>query len=136
MNSYCLWRSYTREGDISRQDTQFIETFRADIAIPMTPPEWLWRGQKAETHGDFRLRVASPPVVAPLVEDVVKMRSLMIKQELSQRVLLPPSETHGPGSPPSPLSLSLQALNLETAGSLRIAPAVHALCSSVWRDVC
>ncbi|CAM6098502.1 unnamed protein product [Calypogeia fissa] len=54
--------SFQKSGEISREESQFVEAFRGDIEIPYVIPNWLWQGIRTIKHPTFRLRLLPPPI--------------------------------------------------------------------------
>ncbi|KAA8498565.1 putative tyrosine-protein phosphatase [Porphyridium purpureum] len=49
---------FIKTGEISREECQFVESFRAEIEIPRVIPAWLWQGMRIGAHPTLRLRTA------------------------------------------------------------------------------
>ena len=47
---------FVKTGEISREECQFVESFRAEIEIPSSIPDWLWQGVRMVSHPTMRLR--------------------------------------------------------------------------------
>eukprot|EP00244_Chara_vulgaris_P007410 TRINITY_DN2773_c0_g1_i1.p1 TRINITY_DN2773_c0_g1~~TRINITY_DN2773_c0_g1_i1.p1 ORF type:complete len:236 (-),score=20.69 TRINITY_DN2773_c0_g1_i1:404-1111(-) len=52
---------FQKEGEITREESQFVESFRGEINIPPVIPQWLWQGCRTVRHPTFRLRLLPPP---------------------------------------------------------------------------
>mmetsp|Transcript_25085 Transcript_25085/g.98954 ORF Transcript_25085/g.98954 Transcript_25085/m.98954 type:complete len:276 (-) Transcript_25085:385-1212(-) len=46
---------------LSREESQFVESFRAVIDVPPTIPKWLWQGRVQRHHPTMQLNIISPP---------------------------------------------------------------------------
>ncbi|EFJ19680.1 hypothetical protein SELMODRAFT_444121 [Selaginella moellendorffii] len=46
---------FQRTGEISREESQFVESFQGSILIPPRIPQWLWQGVRTVNHPIFRL---------------------------------------------------------------------------------
>ncbi|KAJ7538145.1 hypothetical protein O6H91_11G035900 [Diphasiastrum complanatum] len=55
---------FQREGEISREESQFVETFRGDFNVPAVIPNWLWQGIRTVKHPTFRLHLLPSPFQA------------------------------------------------------------------------
>jgi len=51
---------YVKTGEISREESSFVESLRAEILVPPNIPTWLWQGVHIVSHPAARLRVAAP----------------------------------------------------------------------------
>ena len=51
---------FEKDGEISREESQFVESFRGEIEVPPVIPKWLWQGIRTVKHPSFRLRLLSP----------------------------------------------------------------------------
>jgi tyrosine-protein phosphatase OCA6 len=48
---------FEKDGEISREESQFVESFRGEIEVPPVIPRWLWQGIRTVKHPSFRLRL-------------------------------------------------------------------------------
>lgn len=48
---------FEKDGEISREESQFVESFRGEIEVPPVIPNWLWQGIRTVKHPSFRLRL-------------------------------------------------------------------------------
>lgn len=48
---------FEKDGEISREESQFVESFRGEIEVPPAIPKWLWQGIRTVKHPSFRLRL-------------------------------------------------------------------------------
>lgn len=58
---------FEKDGEISREESQFVESFRGEIEVPPVIPKWLWQGVRTVKHPSFRLRLL--PAVAGVEKD-------------------------------------------------------------------
>ncbi|KAK4538483.1 hypothetical protein CDCA_CDCA18G4508 [Cyanidium caldarium] len=47
---------YVKGGEIRLSESQFVESFKAEVVIPRHPPTWLWAGARITRHPCVRLR--------------------------------------------------------------------------------
>ncbi|KAG0553783.1 hypothetical protein M758_12G039700 [Ceratodon purpureus] len=52
---------FEKDGEISREESQFVESFRGEIEVPVAIPKWLWQGIRTVKHPSFRLRLVPAP---------------------------------------------------------------------------
>eukprot|EP00899_Mesostigma_viride_P002025 jgi/Mesvir1/11823/Mv00175-RA.1 len=52
---------FQREGAITREESQFVESFRGEIVIPPVIPKWLWNASRTVSHPAFRLKLMPAP---------------------------------------------------------------------------
>lgn len=52
---------FEKDGEISREESQFVESFRGEIEVPPVIPKWLWQGIRTVKHPSFRLRLLPAP---------------------------------------------------------------------------
>jgi len=50
---------FTRGGTIASAEAEFVETFKAEIDIQPTIPQWLWQGIRMTKHPTLKLRLLS-----------------------------------------------------------------------------
>ncbi|EFA76291.1 hypothetical protein PPL_10054 [Heterostelium album PN500] len=51
---------FTRGTCISSSESEFVETFKAELDIPLTIPTWLWQGVRMTKHPTLKLRLIGP----------------------------------------------------------------------------
>eukprot|EP01112_Ceratiomyxa_fruticulosa_P015405 TRINITY_DN4523_c0_g1_i2.p1 TRINITY_DN4523_c0_g1~~TRINITY_DN4523_c0_g1_i2.p1 ORF type:complete len:279 (+),score=58.81 TRINITY_DN4523_c0_g1_i2:233-1069(+) len=56
---YSEFSRFTRESYISSAESEFVETFKAEISIPSVIPKWLWQGETVAKHPTLKLKVIS-----------------------------------------------------------------------------
>jgi tyrosine-protein phosphatase OCA6 len=52
---------FEKDGEISREESQFVESFRGEFEVPPVIPKWLWQGIRTVKHPSFRLRLLPAP---------------------------------------------------------------------------
>mmetsp|Transcript_71389 Transcript_71389/g.225459 ORF Transcript_71389/g.225459 Transcript_71389/m.225459 type:complete len:334 (+) Transcript_71389:233-1234(+) len=65
-SEFCRWQ---RGGEITRDESQFLEGFRGEVELPPRIPPWLWGGNRGVLHPTFKLvlrpedaaQLAGPP---------------------------------------------------------------------------
>eukprot|EP00698_Gefionella_okellyi_P021654 TRINITY_DN7066_c0_g2_i1.p1 TRINITY_DN7066_c0_g2~~TRINITY_DN7066_c0_g2_i1.p1 ORF type:complete len:266 (+),score=27.25 TRINITY_DN7066_c0_g2_i1:38-835(+) len=111
---YCR---FTRGAEISRKESEYVESFKADIVVPHAVPRWLWRGHREESHSDqrsqhadFRLQYAPAPASAAVTrapqERSAEIREQLIRPHAKAGMFTSKHNLHE-------WSLTLRALNLE-----------------------
>ncbi|KAL3681089.1 hypothetical protein R1sor_024045 [Riccia sorocarpa] len=60
--------SFQKSGEISREESQFVEAFKGEIEIPPVIANWLWQGVRTVKHPTFRLRLLPSSVSSDLKE--------------------------------------------------------------------
>jgi len=51
---------FTRANYIASAESEFVETFRAEIEIGAEIPFWLWHGERFPKHPTLKLKLLSP----------------------------------------------------------------------------
>ncbi|GAM29291.1 hypothetical protein SAMD00019534_124670, partial [Acytostelium subglobosum LB1] len=51
---------FTRGSCIASSESEFVETFKAEIDVPLIIPTWLWQGVRMVKHPTLKLRLVSP----------------------------------------------------------------------------
>ncbi|KAL2620902.1 hypothetical protein R1flu_001107 [Riccia fluitans] len=68
--------SFQKSGEISREESQFVEAFKGEIEIPPVISNWLWQGVRTVKHPTFRLRLLPSPVNNEQKEEEVASASM------------------------------------------------------------
>jgi len=59
---YAEFCRFTKGGEISRDESQFVESFKGELSIPEVVPMWLWGGVRINKHPTIRIKpLASLP---------------------------------------------------------------------------
>jgi len=56
---------FTRAGSLSSAESEFVETFKAEIEIGLQIPPWLWQGVRCSKHPTLKLKLINPPFPPP-----------------------------------------------------------------------
>eukprot|EP00741_Cyanophora_paradoxa_P023521 tig00021589_g22723.t1 len=135
---YSEFCRYTKGGEILRDESLFVESFKGELSVPEEVPRWLWGGVRITRHPTIRLKpLPSQANLAPAPKS----------SPAPIELLVPPTAASpfrgGAGSGPEGedeeealLSEAMQALALEglpsadSRGRWRPLPAVGAPCST------
>jgi len=52
---------FTRAHSILSVESEFAETFKAEIKVPLEIPKWLWQGNRDVRHPTLKLKLIKPP---------------------------------------------------------------------------
>lgn len=53
---------FTRANYIASAESEFVETFKAEIEIGSKIPQWLWQGERCAKHPTLKLKLLNPVV--------------------------------------------------------------------------
>ncbi len=70
---YCVYYSiqYIYDfalGSLSSSESEFVETFKAEVEIGPNIPIWLWQGVRCTKHPTLKLKLLNPPEPQPLAQ--------------------------------------------------------------------
>jgi len=104
---------FTRAGSLSSAESEFVETFKAEIEIGLQIPPWLWQGVRCSKHPTLKLKLLNPPgppiptpVTAPPARDK-KQKEGGLRKEFEVGAFSQQNKEMGS------FSRDLQALSLE-----------------------
>jgi len=49
---------FVKTGEISREESNFVESFKAEVVVPSRIPAWLWQGVRIRAHPSVLLKLA------------------------------------------------------------------------------
>jgi len=54
---------YTQDNHIASAESEFVETFKAEIEVGLSVPHWLWQGVRMTKHPTLKLKLLNAPAV-------------------------------------------------------------------------
>jgi len=97
---------FTRANYISSVESEFVETFKAEVEIGAVIPPWLWQGVRMSKHPTLKLKLVGGLAKGELSpRKDKKKKNENIKNQLENGSFVPPNDLF--------ISRDLQALSLE-----------------------